>query len=404
MRALTRLGCAARRHPHTDIVAAAVVYAVTLLTTTAGPDGGRLDAMAVITAAVACGSLAVAGRYPVAVLVVSTAAAEAYLLHFAGSHGSLVLVAPLVALYTVAESATRRRALCIGVVSVLVFAALHVFVKPSSWFGAENLALAALGGLAVAAGDASRNRRAYLAEAQARARQAEAERDAEAARRVTEAARRVTEERLRIARDLHDAVGHQLALIHVQAKVAAHLLETSPAESRQALAHVCEASRTALGELSETVALLRQPGEPAVPTDPVPGLSGVADLLATFRRSGLRITDRVDGESRPIAVPADVTAYRILQESLTNVCKHAGSTDVEVRLTYRPEALRIVIENSPPHPELPDPGPGQPAIRHGLVGMRERVTALGGDLRAEPRPDGGFRVAAVLPLLAGAAA
>ncbi len=106
---------------------------------------------------------------------------------------------------------------------VLAFAGVHMLVKPSSWLGADNLALAALGGLAVAAGDASRNRRAYLAEAEARARQAEADRDIEAARRVTE-------ERLRIARDLHDVVGHHLALIHVQAGVAAHVL-TTPTEA-----------------------------------------------------------------------------------------------------------------------------------------------------------------------------
>jgi signal transduction histidine kinase len=394
---LRQLHAAARRRPHADIAVALVVYAVTLVTTAAGPAGGRLDAFAVGSAAVAAGALVARRRFPVPALVVSTAAAEAYLVHLAGRHGSMVLAAPLIALYTVAEIAPRRLGLTVGGLAILVFAGLHMVVKPSSWLGAENLALAALGGLAIAAGDGSRSRRAYLAEVEARARQAEADRDAETARRVTE-------ERLRIARDLHDAVGHQLALIDVQARVAAHLLDTAPARSRQALAHVHDASRTALRELTDTVALLRQPGEPVAPTEPVAGLAGVGELLATFRRSGLTITDRVDGPARPVPVPADLTAYRVVQESLTNVCRHAGPTAVDVRVCYQAGQLRIVVENEPPahaHAPRPDADPGTPVARHGLVGMRERVTALGGSLHAGPRPGGGYRVTAVLPLPAG---
>jgi signal transduction histidine kinase len=391
-----RLREAARRPQRADLAIAAVVYAVTLVTTSAGPAGGRLDAPTVTAAALACGALAVRRRWPFLVLVVSAVAAEAYLVQFEGHHGSMVLAAPLIALYTVADASTRRRALVIGVLVVLAFAGFHMLIKPTSWMGADNVALAALGGLAVAAGAASRNRRAYLAEVEARARHAETEREAEAARRVTE-------ERLRIARDLHDAVGHHLALVYVQARVASHVLTDPPAQAREALGHIRDASKTALGELSATIGLLRQPGEQAAPTDPVVGLAGVHQLLAAFRRSGLAIAEQVDGPARAIPVAADLTAYRVIQESLTNVCKHAGPTTVAVRLTYEPDALRILVDNTAPaRPPGPDTGPA--GAGHGLVGMRERVTALGGYLHAGPRPDGGYRVAAVLPLVAGSAA
>ena len=398
--------------PYADVAVAVVVFAVALVTTAAGPSGGRLDPTAVAIAALACGVLVARRRVPYLVLLVSAAAAEAYLVRYQGHHAEMVLAAPLIALYTVAEASSRRHSLVIGVLAVLALAGLHMLLKPSSPLGADNLALAALGGLAVAAGDASRSRRAYLAEVEARARHAEADREAEAARRVTE-------ERLRIARDLHDVVGHHLALIHVQAGVAVHMLDAPPAQARQALAHISAASKQALGELSDTIGLLRQPGEQAAPTEPVTGLAGVRELLTSFRRSGLTITEQTDGPVRPIAVAADLTAYRVIQESLTNVRKHAGPTTVAVRLTYRPEALRIVIDNlagtDPAHRQAAqgragttgdaragtDPAaPARAGSGHGIVGMRERVTALGGSLRAGPRPDGGYRVSVDLPLAA----
>ncbi len=412
---LGRLRAARAQHPHADVAVAVVMFAVTLVTTAAGPSGGRLDPTAVAIAALACGVLVARRRLPFLVLLVSAVAAEAYLVRYQGHHGEMVLAAPLIALYGVAEASSRRHSLVIGVLAVLALAGIHMLLKPSSPLGADNLALAALGGLAVAGGDASRSRRAYLAEVEARARHAEADREAEAARRVTD-------ERLRIARDLHDVVGHHLALIHVQAGVASHVLDDPPAQAREALAHISAASKQALGELSDTIGLLRQPGEQAAPTEPITGLAGVQELLTSFRRSGLTITEHADGPVRPIAVGADLTAYRVIQESLTNVCKHAGPTTVALRLTYRPEVLRIVIDNNAAADPAQrqesraqagttegkfgtqtgtDPGPSAHATNgHGIVGMRERVTALGGSLHAGPRPDGGYRVSAVLPLVA----
>jgi signal transduction histidine kinase len=385
------LVAALRRHPHAEIGIAVVVWAVTLLTTAAGPTGGQVDAAAVCIAAIAAAVLVARRRFPLLVLLASAIAAEAYLIHYGGHRGEMVLAAPLIALYTVADESSRRRALTIGVLVVLAFAGLHMLAKPSSPLGADNVALAALGALAVAAGDSSRNRRAYQAEVERRARHAEADREAEAARRVTD-------ERLRIARDLHDVVGHHLALIHVQAGVAAHLLDGPPRPVVEALDHIRTASKTALGDLRDTIGLLRQPGDLAAPVEPVNGLAGLDELLGSFRRSGLSIVERVDGIVRPIAVVADLTAYRVIQESLTNVCKHAGPTAVEVRMTFRPELVRIVIDNAS-GPLAPVPGTGG----HGLAGMRERVTALGGRLAAGPRHGGGFRVTATLPTAGRAA-
>jgi signal transduction histidine kinase len=396
MRLLGWLRRAARRHPHADIAIAVVLYAVTLLTTVAGVPAarGRFNLPLAAVAAVACGVLVARQRWPLLTLGVSAVGAEAYMVQLDGH--SLVLAAPLIALYTIAEAASRRRAVAIGALAVFAIAGMHALLKPGTWLGAENLALAALGALAVAAGDASRSRRAYTAEVEVRARRAEAGREQEARRRVTE-------ERLRIARDLHDVLGHQLALISVQAGVADHLLADRPAAARQALAHVRAASRTALGELRDTIGLLREPGEPVAPVEPAAGLAGLDELVASFRRSGMRVEVTVDGPARPLPPVPDLTAYRVVQESLTNAFKHArGATGrgatARLRLCYRPSTLDIEVEDDGTAAVASDPLPG-----HGIAGMRERVAALGGSLSTGPRPAGGYQVRASLPLAAALA-
>jgi hypothetical protein len=233
-------------------------------------------------------------------------------------------------------TADRRHGLAGGGIAALGVA--HGLLKPS-WVGPANLALVALGALAVAAGDSSRNRRAYLAEAEQRAARAQHEKD-------TDARRRVTEERLRIARDLHDSVGHHLALISVQSAVADRLLGAAPGQAHEALSHVQEASRSALEELRDTIGLLREAGEPAAPTQPTPGLDGLTELVASFRASGLQIEQDVGGKVRRLAPAANLTAYRVIQESLTNVCKHAGNPGARLRLAYEPAALHITIDDN----------------------------------------------------------
>jgi signal transduction histidine kinase len=368
---------------------ALAALAATLLTTVAGAQTHRMDRLAVALAVLSCCALVGRRSHPVLAFVISGAAAEGYLSSYHGNQGAMVLVAPLIALYTVADLSHRGRALAVGGVAIVVFAGSHLLMRPSARLGADNLALAALGALAVAAGNASHNRRDYLAEVEARARRAEQDREFEAARRVTD-------ERLRIARDLHDVVGHHLALISVQAQVASHVLDTDPGQAREALGHIRGTSKAALRQLRDTIGLLRQPGEPTAPVEPTVGLSGMADLFDSFRRSGLVIDECVEGTTCAVPVAVDLTAYRVLQESLTNVCKHVGQTAVTVRLRYRPTELQVIVDN---RPVAVGGGVARPvADGHGIVGMRERVTALGGTLSAGPRPDGGYRVTAALPL------
>jgi signal transduction histidine kinase len=369
-----------------DAALALAVTAVIVVTTTAAPGGDTgLTWLALLTAVVAGAVLAFRRRFPYVVLGVSALAAELFLVQYHGFQGTMVVAAPLIALYTVAERARSRHGLAVAVPLVLVSGVAHVFAKPQSWVGTDNLALAALGAVAIVAGAATRARRDGLDEAQARAARAEADREAEATRRVTE-------ERLRIARDLHDAVGHQLALINVQSRVAAHLLDERPDQARAALAHVTEASRVALGELTDTIGLLRQPDDPDEPVAPPVGLAALEELFGGYRASGLEVEARTEGVPGPLPAPVDLTGYRVVQEALTNVCKHAGPTRVRVLVRHLPEALEVVVDNEPT-------GRSPAGVTgHGLVGMRERVAALGGRLDAGVRPDGGYRVSAVLPL------
>jgi signal transduction histidine kinase len=290
-------------------------------------------------------------------------------------------------------------ALFLGCAAAVVLAALRVV---DGWVAAT----VAWAGIGLAACDTLHCRRAYLASAAERAGREEQAREEEAKRRVAE-------ERLRIARELHDVVAHQIALAHVQAGVAAHVLDRRPDQARQALGHVRDASRSALDELRATVGLLRQRGEPAA-MEPAPGLGVLDQLLDGFRRDGLRVTvecrcgddDTQDAATdaaaaapcttpRPLPVSVDLTAYRVIQESLTNVRKHAGpGAGAVVRISRDPSALEVVVDDDGA------PGPPQAASGHGLLALYERAQALGGVCHAGARPGGGFRVWLRLPLAA----
>ncbi|MCQ4079816.1 histidine kinase [Streptomyces sp. RB6PN25] len=386
-----------------DICVAAAVFACALAGSQAGrPEQGvqvtigapgpghpaHLTVWLVLVMLVTCAALPFRRRRPLPTLAVTTAGAACYLATV-GSHPAL-LIAPMIVLHYTAETTDRRTALLRGLPVVAVLVGTLGLTRPTDWLSAETLAVSALTLLALAAGDAARSRRAILAEAEERARRAEHDRE-------NEARRRVTEERLRIARDLHDQVGHHLALINVQAGVADYVLDEQPAQVRESLAHIRQASRAALDELKDTVGLLREAGDAAAPTEPTVGLSGLGELVESFRKSGLSIEHEVDGTVRALAPAADLTAFRVVQESLTNVCKHAAGARTCLRLSYRPAGLRIVVENegdgSRPARAVPAGGCG-----HGIRGMRERVAIVGGSLSAGPRPGGGFRVSAMLPL------
>lgn len=247
--------------------------------------------------------------------------------------------------------------------------------------------------MAGAAGDAVRSRRAFVDAIRERAERAERTREEEARRRVAE-------ERLRIARDLHDVVAHHIALVNVQAGVAAHVMDKRPDQAKEALAHVREASRSALGELRATVGLLRQSGDPEAPTEPAPGLAVLGELVDKVRRAGLPVEVACADRLTPLPAAVDLAAYRVIQEALTNVQKHAGpGAKAEVSVIRVGETAEVtVLDNGTGRSE--GAGTAADGGGHGLLGMRERVTALGGTLTAGPRYGGGFRVHAILPVKA----
>ncbi|MFJ9032059.1 sensor histidine kinase [Streptomyces sp. NPDC102274] len=219
-----------------------------------------------------------------------------------------------------------------------------------------------------------------------------------AALRSQEVAEAVTAERLRIARELHDMVAHSIGIIAIQAGVGSRVIRTQPAEAREALRAIEATSRETLSGLRRTLVALRQadPGAAApgqAPPAPAPGLADIERLAAATADAGVRVDVRRSGEQRPLPADIDLSAYRIVQEALTNVVRHADTGSCRVAIVYGDEELSVevvddgcgAIGNGSPH-------------GFGLVGMRERVSLLHGHLSAGPRPKGGFRVAARLPL------
>lgn len=209
-------------------------------------------------------------------------------------------------------------------------------------------------------------------------------------RRETER-RRAGEERLRIAQELHDVVAHHISLINVQAGVALHLVDSKPEQTATALAAIKDASKEALVELRSIVGILRDSGEEA-PRAPVPGLARLDELVGRTAQAGLDVRTSVQGERRALPVKVDAAAYRIIQESLTNVVRHAHAGRATVRVGYGDTAVTVQIDDDG------RAGGAPPTEGNGITGMRERATALGGTFSAGPVRGGGFRVTARLPL------
>ncbi|RZT77323.1 signal transduction histidine kinase [Micromonospora violae] len=328
---------------------------------------------------ISAGALYLRRRHPVPVGVVALLAVGAYgaLLHRPGP----IMLVFVVALYTVVDEGHLTVAIGLGLASVIAFAVADSGNRsPSTMNGATLLHAGWL--VAVIVG-VTRNRRAYLAEARARAAVAEQRMEAEARRRATE-------ERLRIARELHDVLGHHLSLINVQASAALH--RPDPARSEQALTAIKQTSKETLRELRAALGVLRQENAPAVL--PAPGLTRLDDLIRTAGRPELEIRAEL-AETRSLPPEVDLAVYRIVQEALTNVARHAGATAAVVRV--RPDNDDVLVE-------VEDDGTGQPgAPGSGILGMRERVRVLGGSLMTGAQPDGGFRVRARLPVRPGPA-
>ncbi|WP_406432382.1 histidine kinase [Streptomyces sp. NBC_00631] len=298
------------------------------------------------------------------------------------------LPALMVCLYALALRMGRRAAwIAAALVATSTVVAALLF-QPGPVLGPQKVGAVGWIGLATAVGDAVRNRRAYVRALEERAERAERTREEEAARRVAA-------ERMRIARELHDVVAHELTLINAQAGIGVHVGRDDPVQMAEWLTAIRDGSKGALDELRSIVGLLAQPEEAAPPLEPAPGLGRLDDLVLSFERAGLTVEVVRRGEERFIPSAVDVTGYRIVQEALTNVRKHAGVDTARVGIDVGHDSLRITVDNEGPAGLCPPNGGG---TGRGLIGIRERVAAVGGTADIGVRSQGGFCVAARLPL------
>jgi len=326
-------------------------------------------------------------RYPHASLAVCLAALIAYA---AGRYPINPGLAVFVLTFDITLHSKRRVALAVPVASAAA-AAVSVGLQPSGVVTFFTWGTSVLGVVAAwLAAENLRHRRARWAALRARAERLERERDEEARRAVTE-------ERLRIARELHDVIAHSMSVIAVQSAVGHHVMDTQPGQARQALAAIEATSRSALTEMRRLLGVLRQEGETRGSLTPAPGLADLDSLVSQVQDAGLRVCVSVDGQRGTVPPGIDLSAYRIIQEALTNVIKYAGSPSADVSICYRADSLTVEIADH----GRGAPG-GLPAARngsgHGIIGMRERVAVFGGQFAAGPGPDGGFRVRARFPI------
>ncbi|MEU3874383.1 MULTISPECIES: sensor histidine kinase [Streptomyces] len=252
--------------------------------------------------------------------------------------------------------------------------------------------------LAWVLGDSMRTRRAYWAQLEERAKRLEKEREQQARMAVTA-------ERARIARELHDVVAHNVSVMVVQADGAAYVLDASPDQAKQALSTISATGRQALAEMRRLLGVLRteESGESGGEYVPQPDVERIGELVEQVRTAGLPVDFTIEGAPRPLPSGVELTAYRIVQEALTNTRKHGGpDVGASVRLTYFDDGLGLLVEDDGrgAQQELYEAG-GADGMGHGLIGMRERVGMVGGTLDAGPRPGGGFRISVLLPIRPG---
>lgn len=351
--------------------AAAFVTATVTVAARFQPAARALDLFAYLWLVAAAAPLLLMRRTPIAAFGVSSVLTCAY--YWSGYPGGPVIVLPALCLLTL----TVRRGPVSGAVAgaglLLGLYVVYLAVMPG-WLPDQRAAAIVAGVAAVVGiGTAIRNRRAALRAADEQ--------------RLEQAGRLAEQERLRIAREVHDVVAHSLAMINVQAGVAAHVADRRPEQAREALQNIKHASASALSDLRATLSVLRSGEDKA----PMPGLDQLAELLDHARAAGLAV--RVHGAAAGLPAPVDGAAYRILQESLTNVVRHANSAStVDVHFGRGVQGLEIIVRDD-------GMGPAKPRHGNGLRGMRERAEALGGRLHAGPAESGnGFEVRATLPM------
>ncbi len=289
----------------------------------------------------------------------------------------------LVAVYTMAAQGRRIDSLLVAAFTVVALVIVHFTAGLDLASSATNFLAF---GVVWMTGETVRARRAYAAELEERTAYLEADREQRARRAVAD-------ERARIARELHDVVAHEVSVIVVQAGAARRVLAEQPAEAEAALVAIEKSGRDALDEMRRLLGVLRREGDPAERA-PQPGLGRLDGLVAQMADAGLGVEVSIEGEPPPLPPGLDLSAYRIVQEALTNCLKHAGpDARARVRLRFGAEALAIEVADDGRGAAVPGVGGGL-----GLAGMRERAAMFGGDVQAGPRPGGGYLVAARLPM------
>ncbi|MEV4813286.1 sensor histidine kinase [Micromonospora avicenniae] len=347
------------------------------------PDAAPVHAVDVALILAMAAALAVCRRYPVVALLVVTAAMLA--LHVRVHPGVSAAFPVLGAVYVAAWQGHRLTSALASVVFLVGFLAHDIRVAPADrpaqliaertslllgWFVAANVA-----------GLVARQRRAYLEQVEQRAIEAERTREEMALRRAGE-------ERLRIARDLHDSLTHNISVIKVQAGIAVHLARKHGEEPPAALLAIQEASGAAMRELRGTLDVLRAPSD-----GNGVGLARLGELAERTRAAGVPVQLTVTGQPRNLPADVDQAGYRIVQEALTNVARHAGAATAQIHIEYAPAQLTVAVTDDGQATPARSVSPGV-----GLRGMRERVTGLGGTLHTAARDDGGFAVRATIPL------
>lgn len=331
-------------------------------------------------------------RWPLSALVVLVVLFGAAVV--AGTLSPGIALAVAAATFHVVRVSSRRTGIILGGLAVVVIVGMSLPMSLGGVFEPRVLQSGLFVALAAAAGDGARSRHAYIAAITERAERAERTREAEAQRRVTE-------ERLRIARDLHDVVAHQIAVISLNAGVASQAFDTKPEKAKQALTTIRGAARTVLGEIGDLMSVLRADGETGSDgPSPQPGLDRLDDLVAQYRDDGLDVQVRTEGDPGRVRGAVGLVAYRVLQEALTNAHKHGVEHRAHVLLAVADEEVTITVTN--PMSALAGPaGPDEESARLssglGLVGLRERVASVRGSIEAAPAP-AGWRVSARLPL------
>ncbi|MFI1737597.1 sensor histidine kinase [Streptomyces sioyaensis] len=395
---MQRLYVFLRRHPTmVDSFWAVFLLGFSWLSVAGDGFGGSDLWTAAIQVCALCTAVALRRRAPEKMLLLATAAGVFQLV--ANVPKNLADFAMLVIVYTVAANGARwasRFALVGGLAAPLLDYARWPHYYGSGGTNATVIVFLAIPfALAWVLGDSVRTRRAYYAQLEERAAQLEKERDAQA--KVAVAA-----ERARIARELHDVVAHNVSVMVVQADGAAYVLDAAPEQCGQALETISGTGRQALAEMRRLLGVLRtgEPGEDSADRAPQPDVGRLDDLIEQVRGAGLPVDFTVQGTPRPLSSGVELTAYRIVQEALTNTRKHGGpDVSARVRLVYGSDALDLLVEDDGrgAQHEVHEQG-GADGLGHGMIGMRERVGMVGGRLDAGPRPGGGFRISAVLPL------